>query len=166
MIVTILRHGEAGNAATDRSRALTATGRADVQRCALRFREQLQERSLSAPGQIGFSTWLRTAETAQLMAGAFPEASLTPAQALIPGQSVATAARFIQTVEQDSVTEHLLLVSHQPLVSQLVGQLSGSPGLVPGLPPGGLVSLELEVAAEGCARLLFWSFPPVYEASQ
>ena len=58
---------------------------------------------------------------------------------------------------------HSVLVSHQPLVSRLVDHWLGEQGRVPGLVPGGLVTLEMEVVAPGCAALVFCAQPPDYK---
>ncbi|RLQ22974.1 hypothetical protein DWB85_05905 [Seongchinamella sediminis] len=164
MIVTIWRHGEAGRAATDRQRTLTDNGRDDIGYGSQRFREHCEARSLPAPGLILYSEWLRTTETADLIAGAFTHARCECSPALIPGSRVAQVdALLAQQLEPGDGPEHLVLVSHQPLVSQLVDYYLGERGQVAPLVPGGLATLRLEVPAAACATLLFSAQPPGYE---
>jgi phosphohistidine phosphatase len=108
---------------------------------------------------------VRTSQTAGIIAAAFTHASLSAVQALQPGSTVAAVdeavSRFIDFGHQQ---QHMLLVSHQPLVSHLVEHYLGEGSSVPFLSPGGLVTLSMEVLAPACGRLLFWAFPPEYEA--
>ena len=166
MILTIWRHGEAGSAATDRQRELTDTGRDDIGFGCHQFHEHCEARSLPAPVLVLYSEWHRTTETADIIASAFTHARSERSPALIPGSSVAQVDRILQSCLEDSqCPAHVLLVSHQPLVSELVDYYLGEPGRVAPLAPGGLATLELDVAAAGCASLLFSAQPPEYGMS-
>mgnify|MGYP001819884569 FL=1 len=165
MIVTIWRHGEAGSAPSDRQRALTDRGTDDVAFGCHRFHDICVERALPAPGRILHSSWARTTQTADILASAFTHALRAPCEALIPGSDVAHVDRDLSDVfTGEAPPEHLVLVSHQPLVTHLVDHLLGERGRVPSLSPGGLVALRLDAPAAGCAELLFWALPPSYEA--
>jgi phosphohistidine phosphatase SixA len=165
MIVTIWRHGEAGSAPSDRQRELTDRGTDDVAFGCHCFHDTCIERHLPPPARILHSSWLRTTQTADILASAFTHAERGPCEALIPGSDVAHVDRALtDIVTGDACPEHLVLVSHQPLVTHLVDHLVGERGRVPSLTPGGLVALRLEVPAAGCAELLFWALPPDYEA--
>jgi phosphohistidine phosphatase len=86
--------------------------------------------------------------------------------ALQPGAGPAVVEALLQQeCERLGQDDHLVLVSHQPLVSRLVEHYLGQSGQVPSLSPGGLATLALETASVGGARLLFWALPPEYEAS-
>ena len=165
MIVTIWRHGQAGSAFTDRERQLTGTGTDDVGFGCQQFHEVCNERGLSHPERILHSTWVRTTQTADIIASAFTHAEMLPSQALIPGCAPVDVDHLLEQILAGADTpRHVVLVSHQPLVSNLVDHYLADGGRVPSLNPGGLVSIELEVAAMGCGQLLFWSLPPGYEA--
>jgi phosphohistidine phosphatase len=58
---------------------------------------------------------------------------------------------------------HLILVSHQPLVSSLINHYLGEWGRVPPLSPGGFCTLHISAPAEGCAELVFWALPPEFQ---
>ena len=164
MMVTIWRHGEAGRAASDRLRELTDQGCDDIAFGARQFHEALETRALPAPEEILFSPWLRTAQTAQLLAAAFTHARATELPELRPGATVqAVEAALVATEDKVTAPRHVVLVTHQPLVSELVDHFLGAGNLVPPLTPGGFATLELDLPAPGCATLVFWAVAPEYE---
>ena len=117
------------------------------------------------PDTILHSPLVRASQTADIIAAAFTHANVTAVQALQSGTKVVAVdeavSRFIDTGYHQ---QHMLLVSHQPLVSNLVEYyLEG--GSAPFLAPGGLVTLSMGCLAPACGRLLFWAFPPEYRAS-
>jgi len=166
MLVTIWRHGEAGAAATGRERQLTLRGREDVTRGAQRFLLHCEAGDLALPAAVHYSPWLRTAQTAEILAAAACDGQSTALPALQPGSDVGRIDTELGALgaELDS-KGHLLLVSHQPLVSYLADYYLAARGLVPALPPGGQVTLVMDYPAPGAASLKFWSFPPMYERS-
>ena len=167
MIVTIWRHGEAGMAVPDQLRELTGEGEDDVGFGCLQFHTACESRGISHPQLVLHSPWVRTTQTADILGAAFTHAGRRPLKALQPGSDVAAVDAALVEVESaaaDPSTQHVALVSHQPLVSWLVDHYLGEPGTVPPLSPGGLVTLELDVPAKGCGQLLFWALPPEYEA--
>ena len=164
MIVTIWRHGEAGSAVSDRLRGLTVTGADDVGFACHQFHDICHARSIPHPELVLHSAWLRTTETADIIASAFTHASVRPIKALQPGGSIeAVDAALVEITASDPNLQHVVLVSHQPLVSYLVDYYLGCIGRVPSLSPGGLVTLDLQVPAVDCGQLLFWALPPEYE---
>jgi phosphohistidine phosphatase len=164
MILTIWRHGAAQDAAIDRERELTVTGRDDVGFGCHQFHHACQARHIAHPERILHSPWVRTTQTAEIVASAFTHATLAPEPALQPGSKVGAVDRALAAVAGKRGSDrHVLLVSHQPLVSQLVDHYLGGAGTVPPLPPGGLVTMSLELPAADCGELLFWAFPPEFE---
>ena len=96
-------------------------------------------RDLPAPDLILYSEWSRTTETADIIAAAFSHASLRRESALIPGSGVAAVDSVLEALlSATNRPEHLVLVSHQPLVSSLIDYYLGDPGRVEPLSPGGL----------------------------
>jgi len=167
MILTIWRHGEAGSAVTDRQQELTSAGRDDVGFGCHCFFEHCAARDLPAPDLILYSEWSRTTETADIIAAAYSHASLRRESALIPGSGVAAVDSVLEALlSATNCPEHLVLVSHQPLVSSLIDYYLGDPGRVEPLSPGGLACLQLDAAAAACASLEFSAQPPQYEISQ
>ncbi|MFV0275589.1 MAG: SixA phosphatase family protein [Parahaliea sp.] len=157
------RHGEAGPAVRDRQRQLTARGRRDVPRGAQALVALCGRRQLPTPDLLWFSCWQRTTQTAALI-GAVTGCSASAHQALIPGSEPLEVECALERLFGTGTPRHLVLVSHQPLVSELVDYLSGETGATPSHPPGGLVTLALDAPAPGCASVLWWAFPPHYEA--
>jgi phosphohistidine phosphatase len=165
MILTIWRHGEAGSAATDRQRELTDSGFDDIGFGCRQFHAALEERGMAAPALVLFSPWVRTRETAEIIAAAFTHAQLRELEALRPATTVPAVEAALGTIGPEFTGPgHIVLVSHQPLVSRLVDHYLGLENPVPPLSPGGLVTLSLEVAARDCGELRFWAVPPGYGA--
>ncbi|MEZ5501912.1 MAG: histidine phosphatase family protein [Halioglobus sp.] len=165
MIVTIWRHGEAEAGANDPLRELTETGRDDVGFGCRQLHRVCTDRKIPHPGKILHSPLLRTLQTAEIVAAAYTHAGVVPVAALQPGGTVkAVATEVGALVASHPANVHWLLVSHQPLVSRLVDHYLGDKGRVPALPPGGLATLSMDELGPGCAQLLFWAFPPEFEA--
>lgn len=165
MIVTIWRHGEAGRAPTDRQRQLTDRGRDDAGLGARTFHAALEVRDIAPPERILFSPWTRTEQTAEIIASVFPLATSKEHAALQPGSSVSAVEHCLDSLlDMPEAPPHVVLVSHQPLVSQLVEFYLGSGCNVPPLSPGALVTFALDVPARDCGELVFWAAPPGYEA--
>lgn len=160
MILTIFRHGEAGPASSDRQRELTTRGRGQLHIAARVFLRQCERRELPLPELIRYSAWLRTTQTAQLLAAAIPTADLEPEEVLQPGFG---AARVAEALAEGNGPAHLLLVSHQPLVSSLADYLLGDPGRVAPLLPGAFVTLSLAFIGAAGAELVCSAQPPGYE---
>ena len=163
MILTIWRHGQAASAARDSDRELTETGIDDISFGSDQFHQQCNLRDLPLPSQILYSRWLRTSETADIIGRQLPQATLAPDEALIPGRRVQAVDQLLAGLPGGG-PDHLILVSHQPLVSGLVDYYLGQPGKVAPLAPGGFAVLQMGVAGAGCAELLFSAQPPEYRA--
>lgn len=167
MILTIWRHGEAKQGSVDRQRELTAAGCDDIGFGCHQFHEICKVKKIPGPDRIVYSPWLRTYQTAEILAAAFTHAALAEEAALRPDSDVAAVdAALAAIVGREATTEHIVLVSHQPLVTQLSQHYLGvdAAAAVPSLSPGGLLSMSIEVVAPACGTLLFWAFPPEYEA--
>jgi phosphohistidine phosphatase len=159
MIITIVRHGEAGSAARDKDRELTDNGTDDVSFGSHQLRDLCLDKSLPMPDRILHSDWRRTTQTAEILAAAFT-ASVNAIDALLPGHTIADVDNSLTPLPAG--ISHCVLVGHQPMVSELVDHYLDDKGRIPALPPGGLVSFRLEFAAQGCGKLLFWAMPPEY----
>lgn len=169
MILTIWRHGKAGAAPSDFDRELTQGGRDDITFACPAFRKMCLHKGLALPDRIVHSPWVRTAQTAAIISDEFPDAQQAVSQQIASGVGKRDVNALLEdVVSSPALPAHLLLVSHQPLVSELIDEYIGERGLVPGLSPGGLATLSLPPDTPpgyGCAQLLFWALPPTYEAS-
>jgi len=162
MIITIVRHGQAGDAACDESRELTTTGTDDVSFGCHQLHDLCSDKSLLMPQHILHSSWRRTTQTAEILAAAFT-IPVVAFDALLPGGGVGDVDKALtQLNARNNSIGHSVLVGHQPMVSELVDCYLGDHGKVPSLPPGGFVTMSLHVHARGCGELLFWAFPPEY----
>jgi len=165
MILTIWRHGTAAEGEDDRLRELTDAGRDDVGFGSHRFHEACITNNIPHPHTILHSPLVRTSQTAEIIAVAFTHASVRAVEALQPGNKPAAVDESVSRfIDVHMPQQHIVLVSHQPLVSHLVEYYLGDVRSLPFLAPGGLVSLSLDVLAPVCGRLLFWALPPEYEA--
>ncbi len=160
MLVSIWRHAEAEPGSPDRERVLTERGHRDLDKGAPGFVAELQRRGLDKPGRILFSPWRRTSQTAQAIAAPLDTPELKPLDALIPGADPIAVDAALQTLTEEAI--HIVLVSHQPLVSDVVDHWLGTQGQVPAFAPGAYAVIELPVAAAGCGSLLWWCSPPEY----
>lgn len=167
MILTIWRHGEARSAPTDRLRELTDRGTEDVSFGCHHFHSACEARDIPHPELLLYSEWVRTTQTAEIIGLAFNHASSERCAALVPGKRPKDVeADLTRRLQQNAALEHIVLVSHQPLVSSLADYLLGELGRVPPLVPGGLVTLQMTVPGAACASLCFSAQPPNYEAQR
>ncbi len=124
MKLVIMRHGQAEAAASsDAERRLTAVGRADVENIAGKLWRDLCGAGLAQPAKVFHSPYTRTTETAQIL---YDRLSPIGMSKLVSGPESTTCLLGSNTVQvvcewvQETGTESLLLVSHQPLVSELL----------------------------------------------
>ncbi len=162
MWVTVLRHGQAGLAATDRARNLTPRGESDIERAGGALADVLvQGRGIRPPEVIVHSPYQRTLQTAQRLAGIFVSCELIASDSLVPEARV-DAAEGVVEAQAAAGHAHCVLVSHQPLVSHLLDHWLGFDHPVPPLLPGAWAVFEVDPLAPGCGRLAFWAAPPTY----
>lgn len=129
----ILRHGEAGAAATDFDRSLTVLGRKQV----ITQYQWLIEQGFKAD-LILHSPYRRTLETAVLGEHYFPEAKRQVEQLIRPDGEPALVSSLIATFGKSQI----LMVSHMPLVSNLSTALLSGVDIF-GFPVAGLCWIRL-----------------------
>jgi phosphohistidine phosphatase SixA len=159
--ILIVRHGSAEvNAASDAERNLTDQG-IDQARLA---GECLKQQSLIFD-QVWVSPYQRTQQTAtQLLLAAELESTARLSVDLItPDNNPYVVAEYIQQANID----RLMIVSHQPLVSALIGVLVSSDVYAgPPMSTASMALLEMDVSAPGCASLQWLRHAPHYERSE
>lgn len=140
----VLRHGQAEpRAASDAERALTERGYADAKAVAAWLEQQSQR-----PQRILASPYRRAQQTATAVAEAL-KVNVTTVPEPVPDAAPAAIADWLGQ-QGDS----LLLVSHQPLLSALVGWLvAGRTQAGPPLETASLVCMEGDICAPGCMTL-------------
>lgn len=144
----IMRHGEAGRAETDAARRLTAIGREVVMEHARR----LPDTGLH-PTLIVSSSLVRARETAALVQEtAFPDATLLADDALVPSgtcQGVVDLLMVRALAETSGcVNPDVLLVSHQPLIGNLVAELTGR---LVSVQPGTILGMMMDMPIDSMA---------------
>lgn len=158
MKVFILRHAEAGRAARDRDRELTPKG----------FEQALQAGLLLKPESaqtLLYSPKTRTRQTAEQVALLCPQLACQESLSLLPPATVEDTAAVLEGL-QDAGNEAVILVSHIPLVAQLVGWLMNgdtSAYELPGYPPASIVALEMEHVGPAAAKLLWYALSPDFQ---
>ena len=164
MLLTIWRHGQAAAGDNDRLRELTDVGRDDVGFGSQRLHVACGTNGIKHPDHILYSPLVRTTQTARIIAAAFTHAPQAIENALQPGGDVGAVASAVQCLRDASVGEsHVLMVSHQPLISALVDYYLGAGNSVPFLTPGAWVTMSFASPESSGGRLLFWALPPEFE---
>ncbi|GGK82870.1 phosphohistidine phosphatase SixA [Amphritea balenae] len=145
MKLVLLRHGEAGfDAISDEQRSLTANGR-------LRLEQMLEQHCglLDDVERAVHSPYLRTCQTAELV-NQYRETELQALSLLTPESSAAAVIEWL-ALQPDQA---LLLVTHQPLIGNLVSLLcEGDLSRPEPMLPGAMAVIELEFLAAGLGRL-------------
>ena len=156
MLIYVLRHGIAEIAAAgmaDADRALTPEGRKKL-RGVLRATRGAK----AAPAVILTSPYRRAVETAALAAEELGfEGESIHSRALIPGSSPEDVWDEIRIHKQAA---ELLLVGHEPLLSQVMAHLLGYPSLQVDLKKGAMACIETDrfgVQPRGVLRWLITS---------
>ena len=140
-----MRHAEAGWAAsTDAQRELTTAGRSQLTLLAENQRE------LFSPLQkIICSPYLRTRQTAQLITQGISGIKIECDDNLTPENSVEEALAAIEKHWCD----HLLIVTHQPLIGNLISFLEqGSLHYPEPVTPGSIYSYVMAWPGPGCGQ--------------
>ena len=148
MLLTLWRHGEAGSAAADEARALTPRGREEVAAMAQGYVAWAGESALGPVSLLLHSPYRRTVETAALLGEVLGPGSLKVDPSLAPGA-------YPEGFSENDYAghEHIVMVSHQPFVSQAIALWTDDVTLAP-LAPGGWSMLEITCLARGGATLL------------
>jgi phosphohistidine phosphatase len=145
MQLVIMRHGEAeGFAGSDEQRNLTDFGRQQATAAGLR----LKQLGMTFD-QVWVSPFTRTQQTAGQVLPSLPTIERQTLDILVPDSNPATV---IEQLESSSA-QSLLLISHQPLVSNLTALLeTGSWRGGPAMAPASMVLLEAEQLLSGCCQ--------------
>lgn len=154
MELIVMRHGHAEALATaDAERALTKRGRHEVE-CVARALRRLGVR----PTTLVASPYVRAQQSASIVSSVFDEIEITTNASLVP------EARVDETLRGLPRSESLFLVSHMPLVSEILGRTlcGGTQSALP-LMTSCAVVLEISHAASRDGRLVAALSPRVAE---
>jgi phosphohistidine phosphatase len=156
MFVYVLRHGIADDAKPgepDSSRALTAEGRKKLTSVLERAKK-----AGAAPAVILTSPYMRAKQTARIAAQAFDcEGSVIETSALVPSGSPELVWDEVSEYRNE---EHLLVVGHEPLLSELVSYLLDSPSLRVDMRKATMVAISIESLRGTPRGVLQWMVTP------
>jgi phosphohistidine phosphatase len=152
MHLYLLRHGEAEpQSREDSTRALAARGKLDVDAVAGQF----ASRDILLT-HCYYSPYLRTTQTAQVFLNTLNSSvKLEPLTLLTPDKRAKSVIGFLDTLDTLQA-QHVLLVTHNPLVSELLALLTD--GDIPNMhvcATSELNALTLAIPAIGQGQLLF-----------
>ncbi len=152
MKLHVLRHGEAEpHARSDAERGLTRRGEADVRAVAM-----AAANCLGALQTVISSPYQRARQTAAALMRAL---GFGGELMIAPGLTPDGSPRGLAALVEGSEAGELLLVSHQPLVGELLSYLCDDDALEP-MGTAHLAALELTAFARGGAELLWRERPP------
>ena len=164
MWVSLVRHGEAGYAADDRARTLTDKGVRDATEVGV-YLARLGLEHHAPPSVVLHSPYTRTQQPAELLAGQCGAIPLIAESALIPEGTVDAVDALLDRCAQDA-TEHVILVSHQPLVSYIHAYFLGQDHTVPPMIPAAVTTFSLDTIGPQLGSLLYWAVPGQYEPNR
>jgi phosphohistidine phosphatase len=149
MNIYILRHGQAEPQKTiDEARELTEKGRLDTARV---INRRLAD--LHAVTQIWASPLVRAQQTAHITAHYFPTLNVMTSDLIIPDANPYGVMEWLQSFER--INQSILLVSHQPLVGELVNKLCGKPAGFYSMGTSSLAAIRASVVATGMGELMW-----------
>jgi len=160
--IFILRHGDAEAMKTsDFDRRLTMRGKHQIESLFSMVAEDL-----SSIEKIYASPYVRAQETASLVVSLFSTLKASsPLNTNVPDINTtdtlvpeASLMNVMAMLEEESV-QSILLVSHQPLVGELVNRLCASPSGYHAMGTGSMACIEVEVTALGCGNLHWLKVP-------
>jgi len=148
-----MRHGRAGDAASDEARQLTESGRRDV----LAVARLVRDRGVTGC-PVYTSPLIRARQTADLFA---EEAGCGPVETVAALASGATLDDLLEVVAHLHRRPAALLVGHMPDFGVLAGYLSWQErGRVLDLPVGTIVAVHLEHLTPSPRAVLEWVVSP------
>ena len=149
MLLTLWRHGEAAYSRPDSQRPLTESGVQHVRATVGFYRSLCQERGLGRPSVCTHSPYVRTKQTASLIASELSLSEVLSRELLAPGQTNYVSGNYL--LEESG---HQLVVGHQPYLSQLIDVWCDTAAHT-SLSPGGFAIIELNAPCRGGGELLY-----------
>lgn len=150
MRIFVLRHGEAEYPqGRDADRKLTPTGEQQTRNILSRSHDDLQQVT-----RIFASPYVRAQQTAQLVSETL-ELPVETVDLLTPDGGILALMAFLEQHQ----SEVAVLVSHQPLVGNLVDWLCAEPRGRHFMGTSALALIDMDVLAKGCADLIWLRQP-------
>ena len=148
MLLTVWRHAEAAYSHPDSQRQLTEWGVQHIQATVGVYRSLCQQRGLSMPILCTHSPYVRTRQTASLIASALNLSDVFSQELLAPGQTDYVSGDYLS-----EESGHQLVVGHQPYLSQLIDVWCDTSAHT-SLSPSGFAIIELTAPCRGGGELL------------
>ena len=149
MLLTLWRHGEAAFSRPDSQRPLTERGVQHVRATVGLYRSLCQQRGLGRPIVCTHSPYVRTEQTASLIASELSLSEVLSRELLAPGQTNYVSGNYLS-----EESGHQLVVGHQPYLSQLIDVWCDTAAHT-SLSPGGFAIIELNAPCRGGGELLY-----------
>jgi phosphohistidine phosphatase len=152
LTLVLVRHGEAGTAASDEARELTTDGRRAIRMLSA----DLQSRTLS-PVAIRTSPARRAHQTAEIIFSALPDPG--PVR---PTTQLASGARLkdlVSMLRAENPGTGVIWVGHMPDLGRLAAFLAGRPGEV-ALHAGSAIALKVDLGGVLPAGTKEWAWNP------
>ena len=148
MLLTLWRHGEASYSRPDSQRKLTERGVQHLQATVGLYWSLCQQLGLHMPTLCTHSPYVRTQQTASLIASELGLKDVVSRDLLAPGQRDYVSGPYLS---EDS--RHQLVVGHQPYLSQLIDVWCDTSAHT-SVSPSGFAIIELTAPCRGGGELL------------
>ena len=149
MLLTLWRHGEAAYSRPDSQRQLTERGVQHVRATVGRYRSLCQQLGLGMPTVCTHSPYVRTQQTASLIASELNLSDVVAQELLAPGHNDYLLGGYLS-----EESGHQLVVGHQPYLSQLIDVWCDTSAHT-SVSPSGFAIIELTAPCRGGGELLY-----------
>ena len=149
MLLTLWRHGEAVYSRLDSQRQLTERGVQHVRATVGLYRSLCLQRGLGMPTVCTHSPYVRTKQTASLIASELSLPDVVSQELLAPGQPDYVSGDYLS-----EESGHQLVVGHQPYLSQLIDVWCDTSAHT-SVSPSGFAIIELTAPCRGGGELLY-----------
>ena len=149
MLLTLWRHGEAVYSRLDSQRQLTERGVQHVRATVGLYRSLCLQRGLGMPTMCTHSPYVRTKQTASLIASELSLPDVVSQELLAPDQPDYVSGDYLS-----EESGHQLVVGHQPYLSQLI-DLWCDTSAHTSVSPSGFAIIELTAPCRGGGELLY-----------
>ena len=148
MLLTLWRHGQAAYSRPDSERQLTERGVQHARATIGLYRSLCQQQGLSMPALCIHSPYVRTQQTASLIASELCLSAVVSQALLAPGQTDYLSGDYLS-----EESGHQLVVGHQPYLSQLIDVWCDTSSHT-SVSTNGFAIIELTVPCRGGGELI------------
>ena len=149
MLLTLWRHGEAVYSRLDSQRQLTERGVQHVRATVGLYRSLCLQRGLGMPTVCTHSPYVRTKQTASLIASELSLPDVVSQELLAPGQPDYVSGDYLS-----EESGHQLVVGHQPYLSEFIDVWCDTSAHT-SVSPSGFAIIELTAPCRGGGELLY-----------